>query len=122
MHRGNESLLQPFLIIDCFVGILAVDLRIVEIRILGRGMVAPDRHVADRGDIDPCLLRELRFAAIFVQPCHGKPALARDRLRVIHRDQAIGVAGVSNHQDANIGGGIFFNRLPLADKNLPVDA
>ena len=43
-------------------------------------------------------------------------------LRVVHRDKAIGVARVSDDKDAHIFGGIFLNRLSLADENLAVDA
>ena len=70
---------------------------------------------------DARFLRELRLRAIFIEPRHGKPAIARDRLRIVHRDQAIGIARISDHEDANILRGIFFDRLPLADENLAVD-
>ena len=87
---------------------LLVDLRIVKIRILGRGMISPDRHVGDARDFDAGLVRELRFGAIFIEPGHGKPAIARNLLRVVHRDQAIGVARIANDEDAHIGGGVLF--------------
>ena len=42
--------------------------------------------------------------------------------RVVHRDQAIGVARISDDEDAHIGGGVFLDRLALADENFAVDA
>ena len=64
------------------------------------------------------LLRELRAGAIFVQPRHGKPAIARNFFRVVHRDEAIGVARISDHEHTHIGRSIFLDRLTLPDENL----
>ena len=85
-------------------------------------MISPDRHIGTRMNAHTGLLRELRLGAIFVQPSHGEPAIARDFFRVVHRDQAIGVAWISDHEDAHVGRSIFLNRLALADENLAVDA
>ena len=71
--------------------------------------------------LDAGLLRELRAGAVFIQSRHGEPAIARDLLRIVHRDQAIGVARISDHEHAHIGRSILLNRLTLADENLAVD-
>ncbi len=74
------------------------------------------------GHIDAGFLRELGLGAVFVEARHCEPAIARDRLRVVHRDQAIGVARISDHEDAHILGGVLLDRLSLADEDLAVDA
>ena len=66
-------------------------------------------------------MRELRAGAVLVQPRHGKPVIARDVFRVIHSDQTIGIAWISNHEHAHIGCSIFLDRLTLSDKNLAVN-
>lgn len=100
----------------------AVDPRVVQIGVRRGGMVAPDGHVRDRGDIDARLLGELRSAAIFVEVGHGKPTVVRDGSRVVHRDQAIGVTWVADDEHAHVEGGVLFDCLSLADENLAVDA
>ena len=41
---------------------------------------------------------------------------------IVHRDKAVGVAGVSNHKDANIGSSRTLNCLPLPSEDLSIDA
>ena len=93
----------------------------VKIGILRRGMISPDGHVRHVGDCGACLLRQLGFRAVLIQPGHGEPAIAWNRLRVIHRDEAIRVARISDDQDAHILGGVLCNRLALADENLAIN-
>ena len=73
----NSPFSQASSVMSCGGG-LAVDLRVVEIRILRRGMVAPDGDVGDRGDVHAGLLGELRLGAVFIQARHGEEAVARD--------------------------------------------
>ena len=40
----------------------------------------------------------------------------------MHGDQAIRIAGIAHHQDAHVRGGVFLQRLALADEDLAVDA
>ena len=116
-----KSVLQPFLVCDHFVRGTTVNPGVVEIRILRRRMISPDGHVRDRANAYSGLLRQLRAGAVFVQSGHGEPAVARNFFRIVHRDQAIGVARISDYQHANIGRRIFLNRLTLPDENLAVD-
>ena len=84
-------------------------------------MISPNRHVRYAGDFHTGFVCQLRSGAVLVQPRHGKPAVPRNFLGVVHRDQAIGVARISNYKDAYVGRGVSFNGLALADKNLAVD-
>jgi hypothetical protein len=72
-------------------------------------------------NFDAGLVRELGPAAVFVQSRHSEPSVARNSLRVVHRDQAIGVARISNHQDSDVGRSVAFDCLALSDENLAVD-
>src|SRR5439155_15450490 len=121
LHRGNEIFLQPFLVSDHFVRGTAVDSGVVEIWILRRRVISPDRHVRDRANAYAGLLRELRAGAVFVQSRHREPTVARDVFRVVHRDQAVGVAWVSDHEHTHIGRRILLNRLTLSDENFSID-
>ena len=71
--------------------------------------------------LHPGLLRELRAGAVLVQSRHGEPAVARNFFRVVHRNQTIGVAWISDYEHAHVGRRIFLNRLTLPDENLAVD-
>src|ERR1044071_1787285 len=84
-------------------------------------MVSPYGHVSDRCDIYSGFLRELRLRPVLIQPRHREPAIARDRLRIIHRYQAICVARISDYENPNVRGSIFFYRLPLSDEDLAVN-
>ena len=107
LHRSNEIFLQPFLVSDHFVRGTTVNPGVVEIWILSRRVISPDGHVRDRANAYAGLLRELRAGAVFIQSRHGEPAVARNFFRVVHRDQAIGVARISDHKHAHIGRSIF---------------
>ena len=74
----NSPLSHASSVIDGGGG-LAVDLGVVEIGILRRGMVAPDGDVADGGHVHAGLFGELRLGAVFVEARHGEEAVARAR-------------------------------------------
>src|SRR5262249_53717682 len=82
----------------------------------------PDGHVRNRANANTSFLCELRACTVFVEPRHGEPPIARDVFRVIHRDQAIGVAWISDDEHAHIGRSIFLDRLTLPYENFAVDA
>jgi len=65
---------------------------------------------------------ELAFGAIFVKTGHGEPTVGRNVFGVVHRDQAVGVAGIADDEDADIGGGVFGDGLALAGEDFAVDA
>src|ERR1035441_4725714 len=122
LDRSDELAFQPRLVRDHLRDGLAFDLRVVEIRILGRGMVAPDGDIGNRGHVQAGLLGKLRFGAVLVQAGHGIEPVARNVRRVVHGNQAIRVAGVAHHQDAHVRRGVLLERLALTDKDLAVDA
>ncbi len=65
---------------------------------------------------------ELAFGAIFVKTGHGEPTVGRNVFGVVHRDQAVGVAGIADDEDADIGGGVFGDGLALTSEDFAVDA
>src|SRR6266478_6662030 len=85
-------------------------------------MIAPNRHVRDTGDLDTGFVRELRARAVFIQPRHSKPTVARNFLRVVHRDQTIRVTRISDYEHTYIGCGISFDRLTLPDENFAINS
>jgi hypothetical protein len=121
LHRRNEFFLQPFLVPDHFVRGTTVDPSIVEIRILRRGMIAPDDHVRDRSNPYTGLMRELRAGAVFIQSRHREPTVARNLFRVVHRNQTIRVARIPYYEHADISRCVFFDRLTLPDEDFAVN-
>src|SRR5207245_2333155 len=47
LHGRDEVVLEPLLVVDDLRGGAAVHLRVEDVGVLGRGMVAPDGHVGD---------------------------------------------------------------------------
>ncbi len=84
-------------------------------------MVSPDGHVRYARDLDARFVRELGAGTIFIETRHGKPAIVWNFFGVVHRDQAICVAWISDHKHAHIGRGVLLNGLALADENPAVD-
>ena len=75
-------------------------------------MIAPDGEIADGGDIHAGLFRQLGFGAVFVQAGHGKEPIARHVGRIVHGDEAIGVARIADHQDAHVVAAFFWIASP----------
>src|SRR2546421_2675460 len=71
LHGRDESGLEPGLVVDHRPELLAVGLGLEHVRILRRRVVAPDRHLADRGDRLADLLRELRGGAVVIETHHA---------------------------------------------------
>jgi hypothetical protein len=122
LDGGNEFALEPCFVGDDLSGGAAIDFGVVEVGILGRGMVAPDGDVGDGGDVDAGFFRELRFGAVFVEASHGVETVARNLGRVVHRNEAVGVAGIADDKDADVRRGIFLDGLALAGEDFAVDA
>ena len=84
-----------------------------DVRVLGRRVVAPDRHVGDVIDLRAGLLGELRDRAVVVEPHHRREALARDVGGVALRDQAVGVRGIADDEHLDVRRGVIVERLAL---------
>ena len=65
---------------------------------------------------------ELGDRAVVVEAHHRREALAGDVGRVVHRDQAVGVGRVADHQHLHVVGGDVVERLALDGEDLAVGA
>ena len=101
-------------------GVLAVDLGVEEVGVLGRRVVAPDRHLRDVGDLRAGLGRELRDRAVVVEAGQRGEALARDVGGVGHRDEGVGVGRVAGDADAHVVGGDRVEGLALRGEDRAV--
>ena len=63
---------------------------------------------------------QLALGTVLVKSCHRKELLSRNSGRIIHCNQTIGVARVSNHQSANTRSCVSRYRLPLTGENLTI--
>src|SRR5438874_4915846 len=127
-HRGaallddlDELAFQPAVIVDDLEHGQAGDAGVVRVRVLSRGMVAPDRHVRDGRHGSLGLLGQLRASAILVQARHGKPAVVWDLWRVEPRAVAVRVARLAHDEDPHLGGRVLGDWLALRPEDPSVD-
>ena len=85
-------------------------------------MISPNSEIRHFCHIDPCFISELCLCTILIESSHGEPAIGRDIFRIVHGDETVGIAGIPNHEHANIAGCILLNRFALANENFTVDA
>jgi len=84
-------------------------------------VVAPDRHVADVAGVDLGLLSQLSLGSVLVEARHRGEPLARDVRRVVHRDQAVRVRRIADHQHLDVVGGAVVERLALPGEDLAIN-
>ena len=93
----------PFIISNKFTGRLEAsrcgDSGMVDIRVLGGGVVAPDDDILHITDWDMQALRELAEGAVVVQAGQAADILLRDRWSKLLKDQCICVCRVCNHKN-----------------------
>jgi hypothetical protein len=63
----------------------------------------------------------LRLGAVVVEPHHRGEALARNRPRVVHRDETVGVGRVPDDEDADVVGRAGGEGLALRGEDRAVD-
>src|SRR5687768_3099510 len=85
-------------------------------------MVAPDGDVADSGGIHAGFFRELGLGAVLIEARHGEETIGREVASIVHGDEGVGIAGVTDDVDADVAGGVFLDGLALADEDFAVDA
>ena len=103
-NSRNERLREPGLVNQIANG-TAFSGRVKDIRILGRGMVAPNRNPVNgrRGHVE--MERELCHGAVVIETSHGGKAIRRDVGRMRRSDKSIRVGRVSHHKYPHIIGG-----------------
>ena len=111
--RGMNSSRDPGLVVDRVPGARAAHPGVDEVGVLGGRVVAPHGHVRDLGQRPSDLVRQLRPRPVVVEAHHRREALARHAVGVRHRDQAVGVGRVADHQDPHVVGGAGGDRLAL---------
>ena len=101
-------------------GVAAADLGVEQVGVLGRGVVAPDRHVPDVGDGGARPGGQLRDRPVVVEPGQRREPLGRDVGGVGHRDQRVGVGRVARDPDAYVVRGDVVERLALRGEDRAV--
>src|SRR5699024_10817551 len=96
LHGGDVLAFVPGRV-DQLQRRLAVDAGMVQVRILGGTVVAPDDHALDVGAVLAGLFGQLAHAAIVVQAHHGGEVLRIQVRRVGLGDQGVGVGRVADH-------------------------
>src|SRR5699024_7998626 len=90
---------------------------VVDVRVLGGAVVAPDDHVLDVGVVLAGLFGQLTHGAVVVQAHHGGEALGVEVRRVDLGDQGVGVGRVADHQHLDVAFGVVVQRLALRSEN-----
>jgi len=78
--------------------------------------------MGDGGRVDAGFLRELGDGPVLIEHRHREPPIAAHRRGIVHRDQAVGVAGIAHNEHADVAGGVPRDGLALAGEDLAVDA
>ncbi len=118
---GEEGVFEPGFVGDDIGSCLVTDLGVVEVGEHTGAVVAPDAEFGDLVDGDAGLLCELCLGAVLVEAGHGEELLVGNAGCTLHGDEAVGVAGVANNQDADAWLCVVVDRLALPDKDFAVD-
>ena len=105
---GDESVLNPGIVVDDRASGLSSDQSVVNIGVLSSRVVTPDGDLLDGGDIGSGLGNELRKSTVVVKTSHGGEVLTGNIGGVRGGDQTVGVGGVSddNNLDRLLGGSV----------------
>src|SRR5690606_29696947 len=99
--------------VDLVHGHLAIHQAVVQVRVLGAGVVAPDGHFLDVVDGLAELVGQLCHATVVVEAGHVGE-LARVAVgRVALGDQGVGVGRVADHQNLDVTAGDVVDRFAL---------
>ena len=97
------------------------DLRVEEVRVLRRGVVAPDRHVRDVGDRHvPVFWASCAIARLWSRRVIAWKRVGGHVRRVGLGDQRVGVRRVADHEDAHVVGRARVDRLALRAEDAAV--
>ena len=92
----------------------------VEIRVLGRRVIAPDNYAFDFGAVLTGLLRQLGDSPVVIQTSHGGE-LARIQIACIAvGDERIGIGRIPDYQYLDVGTGIVVDSLALDGEDLRI--
>ena len=93
---------------------------LVQVRVLGRGMIAPDGHLLDAGVMRAGFRGQLSHRAIVVQAGHRGEVFRRQVGRIGLSNQRVGIGRVAYDQYLDIPAGHGVQGLALRAKDLAV--
>ena len=105
---------------DDLGGVLAADLGVEDVGVLGRRVVAPDRQLLDLRDRAAGLGGQLRQRPVVVEAGQCREAVLGDVGGVGLRDQRVGVGRVAGDADADVVGGHLVEGLALRGEDRAV--
>jgi hypothetical protein len=107
-------------IVDHRLGGCAFDGGVVDVRILGGRVVAPDDDVLDVGVVRAGLLGELAHRTVMVEADHGGEAFRIEVRCVLLGDEGVGVRRVADNEHFNIARGMIVDGLALRAEDAAV--
>ena len=117
----DEVSLKPVAAGDRLGDRLPVDQGILKIGIERAGVIPPDGHARDVAAVASGFFGKGALGAVLVETGHGVPAVPWNRGGIVHRNEAVGVAGVAHHEDADVIGGVALDCLSLTDEDLAIN-
>ena len=97
LHLRNVVSLQILVIFDDCPTILALNLAVPDIRILGGRMVAPDDGVLNLGDWNSSPFTNQSYTPVLVEPGHGSEVALRNRRGIVLEDETVGISRVGHY-------------------------
>lgn len=101
-------------------GRLSVDNGVADIWVHGWGVVAPDGHLLDVGDLGVGLESKLGKSSVVVKSGHGSEVLSWDIWSVVLADHGVSVGWVTDNDGAAVSLGIVVDGLTGVNENLAV--
>ena len=117
LHGGDELAVEVRVVVHELPHGLVTRGCVVDIRVLGGRVVAPDDAVLDVGDGHAGALGDLAERAVVVQAGEAGDVLLGDLGSVVGQDERVGVGGVGHDDNLDVGAGVLLQggRLALVD-------
>ena len=80
MHKFS---IQPLIILDHFPSWLTINSGMVDIRVLGRRVIAPNDSILNLGNVGISALRELTQSTVVIKASESSDILSRDRWGIL---------------------------------------
>jgi len=119
LNAGSELFNQPGVVNEAG-GIGTSDLGVPDIRVHRGGVVAPDSHLGDVGDLGVGLESKLSQGSVVVETGHGSEARCGEVRGVVLADESVGVGGVADNNGLDVTGGVVVDGLANIDEDLAV--
>lgn len=117
LYFSNEFSIKIFVVLDTFSKSLSTNGGVVNIRVLGGGMVSPNVNIVDFLNSGSSALSNLADSSVLIESSQSREVSLWDRGSVVRSDESVGVSGVSDNADLAglLGNSVHGSSLSLED-------